>query len=189
MNNTLQKLFEVVDKLKPYGIWYGNKPILTFQTVLETNYIVDNQLTEYPIESLNGYKKIIDYLYLTPDQFTMTAWIGETDSLAEAGVNYVNNNFLGGMDTVNLAREKLDILSKGIYDLKIKSKQRFYSHYTLKGYTIPKNMDNLSMTEFHLTFKKVETRNNWDDRDMRNLEFMDTKYGGNIIAKTADLLF
>lgn len=181
--NPIQKLTKILEKLKPYGIWYKKNPILTFQSVYETSFQADNEITEYPIEGLNGYQKLTDYKYNTPSMFSMTAVIGRSDNLVEKGWDWVNNNVLGGMDEVSLAQEKLDILMNGIYKLDIKTKNGFYTKYTLKSYNVVENMDNLSMFEINMTFKQVIDRNDWNDLDMRNLEFMDTKYGGNVVTK------
>lgn len=176
--NKIEQLGETIDKLKPYGIWYKDKPILTFKSVYTTNFSCDNEITDYPIENPNGYKKNTDYMYQTPSYFTVVGVINREDTLSANIIDYFS-----GTDAVLLMKTKLEFLQAGIYKLKIKTREGFYTFYTLKGYSIPEDVNNVSILEVHMNFKRVTDRQDWNDMTMREIEFMNTKYGGSVSTK------
>ena len=133
------------DDLTPYAIYKTEKKddkkvsqlYLDFDTIIETAYTRNIEMTDYPFIHENEKTKeteptrITEYMYNTPDIIEMKG-IKSFDSLLTGAIL----NALDIQSAVDKIRQQLDILIEGIYKLQILTKNGVRKYFTLIKYTL-----------------------------------------------------
>lgn len=137
-----------------YAIWYvpssgKMEQILEFDSIRETGFEATSNVTDYPIE--NG-TSVTDYKYDNPDTLTVVGVVSRTN----ASLSDLKETYWSGRDElINKTRQALDKYKRGIYRLKIQTKNGLYDWMTLQDYIIPENYDNYGLFEVEMTFKQI----------------------------------
>lgn len=150
--------------------------LLKFDSIIELEYSKNLEITDYPFDSEHGKTKITEYMFNNPEKITMKAIKSYNSVLSNFAKKLIDIE-----SEIDKIKQQLNILTSGIYKLKILTRNGLRENFTLESFSMSETLDNYNNLEVDLTFKQVITFEEWNKT--RQEEDSKTKNGGNLQAK------
>lgn len=174
----LDNFKELIGFAAPYAIIHvakggSKKVVLAFDSIQETEFVADTQITTYPTE----YNiEMTEYKYRNPNIITVRGVI-QRDSFAGEIASSVLAQVGGGASLIDRTRAQLERYARVICRLDIQTKGGLYTNYSLRGYKIPESFDNYGYFEVIMTFQE-NLLNPSVQPSVAKIADMDTIFGG-----------
>ncbi len=150
---SVQYLSELFNKKPVYAVWHisdahpTGELIMSFDSIQRVDFKASSTLTNYPIEQGTA---VTDYKYNNPDTLSLTGIVSRTGLYHGVGLGVVDSD-----TAIDKIRQSLDTYLKGIYRLKIQTKNGVYDWFTLQSYDISENYENYGLFEVDMSFQQI----------------------------------
>lgn len=147
----LDTLRELVPYFKQYAILYisstnpNGEVVLAFDSIQETNYKAQTNMTTYPTEE---NVERVDGKFNQPSTLTVRAVIQKGSAVTEA------LGAVTGLSLFEKTKSELEKFLNVVCHLDIQTKNGLYRNYSLIGYEITENIDNYSLFEVTMDFQQ-----------------------------------
>lgn len=155
LNTIWDKLIGSVYSISEVDDLGKERPVMTFDSIVECNYKGKSNVISHPIET--GFKAT-EYKYDDPSIIEMVGVISEKSLVGQLGNKLLSLMGISKEDSIETVRATLDKYKRELIPVNIKTRTAKRENYTLIGYEVKESLDNFSLFEVDMTFQEVMLR-------------------------------